>query len=45
MIAAVVSPPDPFTMIFYWIPLLLIAPIISYVITYKNGATYLKKKT
>lgn len=44
-IAAIVSPPDPFTIIFYTIPLLLIAPVISYFITYKNGVTYLKKKT
>ncbi|WP_137288531.1 DUF7534 family protein [Natronorubrum halophilum] len=44
MIAAIVSPPDPFAVVFYALPLLLIAPIISYIITYKNGTTSLREK-
>lgn len=37
LIAGVVSPPDPFTMLLYAVPLLLLAPVISYLLTYGGG--------
>ncbi|WP_226039419.1 hypothetical protein [Natrinema sp. DC36] len=45
IIAAIISPPDPVTQMFYTIPLQLIVPIISYVLIYKNGIAHFKKKS
>lgn len=45
MIAAIVSPPDPFTLVIYAVPLLLISTIISYILTYKNGIAHLKNNS
>lgn len=33
-IAAVVSPPDPFTLVLYALPLLLVAAALAYALTY-----------
>lgn len=44
MIAALVSPPDPFTLIMYSVPLLLISVFLSYLLTYKHGFEYLKSR-
>ncbi|ELZ17266.1 hypothetical protein C477_13585 [Haloterrigena salina JCM 13891] len=37
LIAGLLSPPDPFTMLLYAVPLLLLAPAISYLLTYGDG--------
>lgn len=34
MVAAIVSPPDPFTLVSYSMPLLLLTSAIAYAITY-----------
>ncbi|MFP8951679.1 hypothetical protein ACLI4Z_01730 [Natrialbaceae archaeon A-arb3/5] len=44
-IAAIVSPPDPFTLLAYAIPLLLLAPVLSYVLTVGGGFDALKSNT
>ncbi|WP_425498444.1 DUF7534 family protein [Natrinema soli] len=44
MIAAVVFPPDPFAQIVYAAPMLLLVPLISYILTYKNGIAYLRMR-
>ncbi len=44
VISAVVSPPDPFTQILYAIPLLFLATVISYILTYRGGFDYLETK-
>lgn len=43
-IAAIVAPPDPITQIVYTIPLLVLGPVVSYILTYGGGLEYLKPK-
>ena len=37
VIAAVVSPPDPFTQLVYYAPVVPITVIVAYVLVYKGG--------
>ena len=43
-LAVVLSPPDPLTLLVYAGPLLLCAPVCSYVLTYGGGLEYLEAK-
>ena len=40
--AAILSPPDPFTLVLYAGPLLAFVPIVSYALTYGGGYDYLR---
>ena len=37
VIAAVVSPPDPFTQLSYYLPMFPITVVVAYVLVYKGG--------
>ena len=37
MIASVLSPPDPYTVLLYAVPLVAVTPVIAYFLTYRDG--------
>ncbi len=41
MIVAIVAPPDPFTQIFYYLPLAPVMMVISYLLVYRGGFNYI----
>ncbi|WP_293032988.1 hypothetical protein [Natronococcus sp.] len=43
-VAAIVSPPDPFTLVLYSLPLLLLTSVTAYVITYGRSSTVRGKR-
>ncbi|WP_425607509.1 DUF7534 family protein [Natrinema zhouii] len=44
MLVAIVSPPDPFTQIFYYLPLAPVMVVISYLLVYRGGFNYIKAR-
>ena len=45
VVAGLISPPDPFTLLVYAAPLVLPAPGLAYVLVYRGGFDYLRKRT
>ncbi|MDG5760236.1 hypothetical protein QA600_12905 [Natronococcus sp. A-GB1] len=43
-IAAIVSPPDPFTLVLYSLPLLLLTSVTAYLVTYGRRSTVRGKR-
>lgn len=43
-VAAIVSPPDPFALVLYSLPLLVITSVTAYVITYRGRESVRGKK-
>ncbi|WP_083866062.1 DUF7534 family protein [Natrinema gari] len=41
MIVSIVAPPDPFTQIFYYLPLAPVMMVISYLLVYRGGFNYI----
>jgi len=37
VVAAVISPPDPFTQLVYYLPVIPITVVVAYVLVYKGG--------
>lgn len=44
VISAIIAPPDPFTQLLYTGPLLVLAPGISYLLSYSGGFDYVQSK-
>ncbi|ELY71535.1 DUF7534 family protein [Natrinema versiforme] len=44
VLSAIVAPPDPFTQLLYTVPLLVLAPGLSYLLSYRGGFEYLHSK-
>ena len=41
VIAVQLSPPDPFTMVSYWLPLVPIVVLLSFLLAYRGGFEFL----
>ena len=44
MIGAIVSPPDPFTQFYYYLPLVPVTVVVSYLLVYRGGFDYIKSR-
>jgi Sec-independent protein secretion pathway component TatC len=44
MIGAIVSPPDPFTQFYYYLPLVPVTVVVSYLLVYRGGFDYIKDR-
>lgn len=43
IIAGAISPPDPFTILFYYFPLVPVVILVSYLLVYRNGFDRVRK--
>jgi len=44
MIGAIVSPPDPFSQFYYYLPLAPVTVVVSYLLVYRDGFDYIKAR-
>lgn len=44
IIAGMVSPPDPFTLLIYYLPLVPVVVVVSYLLVYRGGFNYVKAR-